>query len=297
MRLPANHQETSATTRRSTIRKLLQDYEEIPTVPSLVETVTTLTEDVNSSIDALEQVIKTDPSCVARLLQMANTAFYGSGTNRMVTSVRRVILMFGFNAVKNLTLNLTTFDCFQTKNTEEIATVQTLRLHSLAVATLAQRIAKTSPRDIDDDLAFCAGLLHDIGRVVLLHLFPQEYHRMLTQMAGEPDVDMSKVEFDTFEVTHAVAGQWLGEHWHFPAPILQVIATHHSTHAANPLVATVMLANALVHKYGVGFGGTTRSSNISGLLRLLGLPPRHAEVYLRYLDEALPHLLELAPSP
>ena len=116
---------------------------------------------------------------------------------------------------------------------------------------------------------------------------------MLTQIRDEPDADISKVEFDTFEVTHAVVGQWLGEHWHFPPPILQVIATHHSTQAANPLVATVMLANALANMYGVGLGGTVRSSNVDALLRTLGLPPKHVDQYAKYLDTELPHLTHL----
>ena len=255
MSLSDRYQELSQSTRRAQLRTLIQRCDEIPTVPHVVETVTALTDDINCSLTSLEAAIKADASCVARLLQMANAAFYGSGAPRMVTSVRRAILMFGFNAVKNITLNLTVFDCFRTNDTAEIASVNTLRLHSLAVATLSQYIAQTAPRDIDEELAFCAGLLHDFGRVVLLHFFPQEYHDLLMQFEDDPETDLSKIEFDTFGVTHAVAGQWLGELWHFPPPILQVIATHHSTHAANPLVATVMLANAIAHMYGVGFGG------------------------------------------
>jgi HD-like signal output (HDOD) protein len=184
--------------RRVQIRALLQNYKEIPTVPSVVETVTALTADVNCSLAALEAAIKIDQSCVARLLQVANSAFYGSGVNRTVTSVRRAILMFGFNAVQNITLSLTAFDCFRTQNAAEIATVHAIRLHSVAVANLAQRIAQTSPCDLDPELAYCAGLLHDLGRVVLLHLFPQEYHQLLTQSGLDLETDMSKVEFDTF---------------------------------------------------------------------------------------------------
>lgn len=297
MSLPAKYQAPSSNTRRAQIRTLLQHYEEIPTVPSMVATITALTEDINCSLGALEAAIKADPACVARLLQIANSAFYGSGATRTVTSVRRAILMFGFSAVKNVTLSLTVFDCFRTQNMTEIATVNTIRLHSLAVATLAQHIAQTSPRDIDQETAFCAGLLHDLGRVVLLHLFPQEYHAMLTQLAHDPDADISKIEFDTFEVTHAVVGQWLGEHWHFPPPILQVIGTHHSTQAANPLVATVTLANALANMTGAGLGGTGRPSNVDALLRTLGLPPKHVDQYAKYLDTELPNLTQLvAPS-
>jgi putative nucleotidyltransferase with HDIG domain len=268
----------------------------------VIETVTALTDDINCSLTSLEAAIKSDPACVARLLQMANSAFYGSGAPRMVTSVRRAILMFGFNAVKDITLSLTVFDCFRTNNATEIAAVNTLRLHSLAVATLSQYIAETCPRDIDEELAFGAGLLHDFGRVVLLHFFPQEYYQMLTRLEQAPEADISKIELNTFGVTHAVAGQWLGELWRFPPPMLHVIATHHSTHVANPLVAAVMLANALAHMHGVGFGGMTRSSNIDALLRILGLPPKQVDPYIQYLDTVLPNLSHLVthgvhPSP
>jgi len=104
---------------------------------------------------------------------------------------------------------------------------------------------------------------------------------------------MSKVEFDTFAVTHAVAGQWLGEHWHFPPQILQVIATHHSTQAANPLVATVMLANALANMCGAGLGGTVRSSSVDTLLRTLGLSSGQVDQYTQYLATELPHLNDI----
>ena len=104
---------------------------------------------------------------------------------------------------------------------------------------------------------------------------------------------MSKVEFDTFAVTHAVAGQWLGEHWHFPPSILQVIATHHSTQATNPLVAAVMLANTLANMYGAGLGGAGRSSDVDNLLRTLGLPPAQVDQYAKYLVSELPHLNDL----
>src|SRR5215467_5579262 len=293
MSLPAKNQESSPSMRRVQIRALLQNYKEIPTVPSVVETVTALTADVNCSLAALEAAIKIDQSCVARLLQVANSAFYGSGVNRTVTSVRRAILMFGFNAVQNITLSLTAFDCFRTQNTAEIAMVHAIRLHSVAVATLAQRIAQTCPRDLDPELAYCAGLLHDLERVVLLHLFPQAYHQLLAQCAHARQTDLSKVEFDTFAVTHAVAGQWLGEHWHFPQPILQVIATHHSTQATNPLVATVMLANTLANMYGAGLGGAVRSSSVDSLLRTLGLRPGQTDQYVKYLATELPHLNDI----
>lgn len=293
MSRPEKQHEVVLNSRRSQIRTLIQRCEEIPTVPSVVNTITELISDVNCSLSELEAAIKSDQSCVARLLQLANSAFYGSGTSRSVISVRRAILSYGFNAVQNITLSLTVFDCFNTNNSAEIAVVDTIRLHSLAVASLSKHIAETAPREIDEDLAFCAGLLHDIGRIVLLHLFPQEYYAMLAHFEQAPETDLSKAEFETFEVTHAVAGQWLGEQWRFPAPLLQVIATHHSTHVANPLVAAVMLANSLADMEGIGLGGTGRSSNLDTLLRTLGLTSKYVDTYVKHLENTMPSLTHI----
>jgi hypothetical protein len=78
----------------------------------------------------------------------------------------------------------------------------------------------------------------------------------------------------------------------FPAH-LQVIATHHSTQATNPLVATVMLANTLANMYGAGLGGAVRSSSVDSLLRTLGLPPGQVDQYTKYLATELPHLNDI----
>mgnify|MGYP003394182223 CR=1 FL=1 len=293
MSMPEKLQEAVPKARRARIRTLIQHCEELPTVPSVVKTITQLTSDVNCSLGELEAAIKADQSCVARLLQLANSALYSPDANRPVTSVRRAVLAYGLNAVKNLTMSLTVFECFTTKNSAEIAVVDTIRLHSLAVASLSKYIAATSAREIDEDLAFCAGLLHDIGRIVLWHMFPQEYYALLTHFDQASDVEISKAEFDTFEVTHAVAGQWLGEQWRFPAPLLQAIATHHSTHVANPLIATVMLANALADMQGIGLGGMVRSSGLDALLRMLGLTSKYVDDYARYLEDNMPNLTHI----
>lgn len=116
---------------------------------------------------------------------------------------------------------------------------------------------------------------------------------MLVHVEQTPEIDLLKAEFDTFEVTHAVAGQWLGEQWRFPAPLLQVIATHHSTHAANPLVATVMLANALADMQGVGLGGMLRSSSLDALLRSLGVTSKRVDECVNHLEADIPNLMRL----
>jgi putative nucleotidyltransferase with HDIG domain len=254
-----------------------------------------LTADVNSPLEELEAAVKHDQSCVARLLQLTNSAFHGSNTT--VTSVRRAILMFGFNAVQDIAQSLTVFDSFHTHNTAEIEMINSIRLHSLAVATLARHIADVSPRQVDAETAYCAGLLHDLGRLVLLDLFSEEYYEILTELEDDPDVELTKVELDTFEVTHTIVGQWLAEQWRFPAPVLQVIAAHHYSHIPNPLLATVMVADLLVKMQPIGLAvGHIRTANLEPALRALGLTPRHIPQFAAYLEEQAERLSHLVTT-
>ena len=121
-----------------------------------------LLSNINSSIDELEAAIVSDPSCVARLIQVANSALYGA--SELIMSVRRAILLLGFDALKDLFSHLPVFDSFIRKNASEVETINGVCLHSLAVARLSHRIAQdVRQQRVEPEAAFCAGLLHDIG--------------------------------------------------------------------------------------------------------------------------------------
>jgi HD-like signal output (HDOD) protein len=284
MRLPTNLHKFAEPDIHNHIRVLVQGCETLPTIPGTIEVILTLVEDINTSLDELATAIMNDLACTVRVLQMANSVFYGS--RRVVSSVRRAILLLGFNTIKNIAMHLPVFDSFLTHNASEIATIKRLWLHNLAVATLSRRIAV----DLDwphmqADLAFCAGLLHDLGRVVLLHLFPEESHQFLSQLERHPGGDLLTVELCAFHVTHAQVGRWFAEAWHLPAPILQTIAYHHHSHVDDPLVMTVMLADYIVRTQGIGSTeGHHHLSNPHRFAKALDLPPRYIEQYSAYIQ-------------
>ncbi|MCZ6876218.1 MAG: HDOD domain-containing protein [bacterium] len=267
---------------RVQIRTQVRYCEDIPAVPSSVKTILVLLDDINSSLDDLEKAIVSDPSCVARLIQVANSTFYGSA--QLVMSVRRAMLLLGFDALQALFANMPVYECFVQKNTAEIQMINSLRLHSLAVARLSQRIA-ADVRAIEPEVAFCAGFLHDIGQVVLLHLFPEDYYQLLSGGENDPEFDLLKAETEIFAVTHAEVGRWFAEAWYLPVPICQTIAMHHHLRAENRLVMIVKLADFIVDKERIGLvEGHTRGSSTGPLLRGLNLSAEHLKRYGRYIQ-------------
>lgn len=283
MRLSTQSSDLTIDNRRIYIRTQIRHCEDIPAVPSAVKAISALLNDINCPLDDLEAAIVSDPACAARMLQVANSAFYGS--QRAIISVRRAILLLGFNALSDLVNNMPVFDSFNRREASEIASINNLYLHSLAVARLSQRIANDAcQQNVDAEAAFYAGLLHDIGRVVLFYLFPEDYHQLLAQMEDNSQFDLSKAELETFEVTHAEAGRWFAEVCHLPAPIFNVIAFHHHLRIDNSLVMIVKLANLIVERAHIGLvDGHERETSPRPLLRGLNLSQDQFKQYSRYI--------------
>ena len=284
MQLPTQPSDSTMDNLRVYIRTQVRHCEDLPAIPRSVKTVTALLGDINSSLDEIEASIVSDPCSAIRLIQMANSAFYGS--HQVVMSIRRAILLLGFDALKLLFSNVPLHDSFVRKNTSEIQVIDSISLHSLAVARLSQRIAKdVRQRVIEPDDAFCAGLLHDIGRSVLLHLFAKDYYQLLSRVDNDPERDLFQAETQTFEVTHTEVGRWFAEAWHLPVPIVQTMAMHHHLSTENRLVMIVQLADYIVSKERIGLvDGHDRTRNPGPLLRGLDLSTEQLKQYGRFIQ-------------
>ena len=262
----------------------------LPSIPAILHPIQTLASDINCSLDALVIVFKRDPASVARLLQMVNSAMYGF--NRSIVSVRQAILLLGLNAINTIVQHATDTRSTSALPATPTRTTQDIWLHNYAVALLAQHIAMDAAHlQVDQEVAYCAGLLHDIGRVVLLHLFPEKYLTMLEQPAGDADDDITQRELDTFYVSHAQVGRWFGEQWNFPAPILKTITLHHHPQHTDGLVAIVQLADQLVKSLHIGFAMPgTPEPRFPSILRALNLHPQRVRRYADYIQEEIANL-------
>lgn len=233
---------------------ILQNYD-IPAVPMVAVRILRLIDDPKTTVDDLQKAIMVDQALAVRVLKVANSAFYGVRHN--VDTVSEAIRILGFNTIKNLTLAVATREVYKRFGLIE----QKLWEHSLGVS-IASGIIASRITSIKNEEAVVAGLLHDIGKVIMNNSEPERF-ALLTQRVYEDRVTFSEIEEDIFGFTHAEAGHILAEKWGFPELLCDVIHYHHKCYKGllqddpytSALCLIVALADAICVRLGVGYRG------------------------------------------
>ena len=199
------------------LRAEIVNAKDIPTIPALLVHILTVVDGERSSARELIEVIQRDQALTSRVLRLANSGFFAC--QRQVATLPRAVILLGFSTIKNLALGVKIWDMLMVQGG---AGLTELWEHSALVAAAARLLAQRT-RAAEADEAFTAGLLHDIGRVVLMRRFPAVYGRLTS--GGEGGLETR--ERAAFGVDHAQAGAWLFEAWALPAAIVESAARHH----------------------------------------------------------------------
>lgn len=205
--------------------------------------------DPDSSALDLGKHIAADQSLSATLLRQVNSAYYGF--YRRVTTVKDAVVILGFREVQNLVLAASAFRTFAKSNSPYNR--NQLWRHSLATAMAAERIAKRLSLEADGS-HFSAGLLHDIGKVALDSVYPDNFQEAVKR-AVEEQRPLYEIEPEIFGMDHAEIGGVLGEHWNLPPLLTEALRRHHTPDQAmlSPQLAHVTaLANHLAYEAGYG---------------------------------------------
>jgi putative nucleotidyltransferase with HDIG domain len=201
---------------------------------------------------------------------LVNSAYYGF--YRQISSISHAIVMLGFLEVRNLTLTATAFRTLGA-GTSDYDRVQLWR-HSLATAMAAEKLGKLLRLEMEG--IFESGLLHDIGKVALDLLYPEEF-RTAAHLAHTEKRFMFQTEQQIFGVDHAAIGGLLGEHWNLPQAVVEAIRFHHAPEKAelNPALTQLISAgNILTYQAGLGeFSNGLAPEITSHLQQALGLTP------------------------
>lgn len=232
-------------------KNFLRKIRNLPTLPEVLASILASLDDPRSSVTDIEKKIRYDQALTTKLLAVANSAYYGF--RHPITSVGRAVVAVGYNEVRNLAMGLSLVGFLHPSTFRHPAIARQLWLHSVAVSE-ASRLAARAMVVEDTDLAFTAGLLHDVGKVVLLAFFPDEVAELMGKMAGGRGLEEAEKEMD---MSHQEVGKALAEHWELPASVAQVISRHHrpaTTREHRELVAVVHLADFLAHSLGMGDG-------------------------------------------
>jgi HD-like signal output (HDOD) protein len=232
-----------------------------------------LTDELNRpepSLDRVAQIISRDIGMSTKILQLVNSAFFG--LPHSVHSMTEAVTHLGLATVRSLAVTLQVFSQFDARSCEGFS-LDSLANHSWVTAVAARRIAREERKNMSTlDQCFLAGLVHDVGKLVLATGSPDEYRQVLQAARSENRPD-SEVEREAFGATHAEVGAYLLGLWGLPNPIIEAVAMHHDPGRCvvtdfSPLVA-VHVAGSFVHdQLGAGNGSPHAPLDMDFLTRL-----------------------------
>jgi len=194
----------------------------LPTLPGVADKVGLLVNDPDSTSREIAQVVKRDQSLTARLLALVNSAYFGVPGG--VSSVERAISYLGYNTVYQLVLTVSVFDVLPSVDGTAFS-VKDLWKHSLGCAIASETLARHLRHSAPEEL-FTAGLLHDIGKVVLASFFASKLEEIV-QHAARDGTTFSEKERDLGFPAHDYIGRCLADKWSLPAVLRAGIGYHH----------------------------------------------------------------------
>jgi len=295
--------------REKRVELILQQLEELPTLPAIAVRILELTGSDDSSMKEVVDLISTDPSLTTRVLQLVNSA--ESGVRGEVNSVQRAIVLLGFEAIRSTVLAVGVFQTFADTPGRKPShfSRQEFWKHSIAVACCAELLAielnktKTSPEErVEPSEAFVCGLLHDLGKVALDAALPKSFDKVV-EATDLLRGNIADLERSIIGLDHMVVGKRLAERWGLPQAVRDCVWLHGQVPSALPanvkhpqLVNLVTLADSLAREQHLGFSGNySVSLPRQPLMEALGLPPGAVETALQNLVAAIePRALALS---
>jgi putative nucleotidyltransferase with HDIG domain len=225
----------------------------VPTLPTVLSQILALLNDDNSSASDLEKIIVNDQALSSKVLAVANSAYYGF--RHQILTVTRAVLALGYEEIRNICLGASLMGFLHPSTFRDQTSAELLWLHSLTVAEAA-RLVGQSAGSAEPDPAFTAGLLHDLGKVVLAAFFPEDVDSLKDLMLREA-LTYKEAE-KALDLDHGMIGKALGEHWDLPPQLSEVMGYHHDIISTLPYfntVATVHVADFLARQMGLGHSG------------------------------------------
>ncbi len=249
------------------VEKMLQDIRQLPSLSVVVLEILDSFKDEGLKIPELVRKIGRDQGLAARVLRVANSAFLGFPSK--VASINEAVVVLGFHSVRSLALAAGVIQQFppgEGNAFDRLAFWQ----HAIGVGVAARVLAQKLGRNQEE--AFTAGLLHDIGRLVLDAYFHDSFLKIL-DLAAQDDCPLVTAEKKALGMDHAEIGYEVARQWKFPLPVQLAIRGHHDPDASSSeLTDLVHLANVLAHGLEIGNSGYDQVPPLmAGAWRRLGL--------------------------
>jgi HD-like signal output (HDOD) protein len=197
---------------------MINNLDEIPSIPFLYREISKLVEE-DASIEDIAAKIEQDQSIASKVLKVANSAFYGAKTG----SINQAIMYIGLINVKNIVLTNSVFNNFGEKSKYHELLWKHVNLTNKFVNVIYQRcLNKRLP-----NVYASAGLLHDIGRILLIRFFTERYKELMVRLDAGEGKTMSNLESELIGFDHQQVGGYLLSWWEIPVPIVEAALYHH----------------------------------------------------------------------
>jgi HD-like signal output (HDOD) protein len=203
--------------------ELLAEVEGIPSLPEVMSEVMPLVNDPESSAEKVAEAIQKDVGLTAKLLKLANSAYY-SFPNRIGT-VQLAVSLLGMQEIRNLVLSASVVQMFKSFKGSPFLSFRELWVHSVNCAVVARTIAG-QVADLSAEEAFVGGILHDVGMIILIDKL-QDDLKKIVKLAEEQEIPFVEAEDQYWEHTHTRIGGVLARKWKLPKAVAEAAEQHH----------------------------------------------------------------------
>lgn len=226
------------------LESLLKQSGDLPALPEIYFKVSELIESEDSTAHEIGEAIQVDPSLTAKILKLMNSAFYGLPTH--VTSISQAVSLLGRQMLKQILIGSVLGGVFDDLKSPSFS-MRDFWSHSIKTAIIARHLAMQNRNIIDHEAFFTAGLLHDIGRLIIAKVEP-DLLAEIDVLAKADDSDILQIETNLLGATHIDVGAALMRKWAMPSMLTQCLLRHHDVDHIGPFAletSIVFLANHL----------------------------------------------------
>lgn len=238
-----------ATEVEAKLERVLARVGDLPAMPETVAEVLRLADDPDVEMGKIGDVISRDPALTAKILRVSNSSYYGM--RQYVGTIKLALVILGVREVRNIVLGVSLFESMRSETSEDVLTTE-YWTHCFSAASMCKDLGNRLKLKLQGE-DFVAGLLHDIGKMVLCRQLGDDYANLFRRSKGDP-TRLLELEVAELEFTHAEVGAALCARWNLPKTLSDSIWCHHPVAgrdlrtAKDPSLASVVrIANLALH--------------------------------------------------
>lgn len=254
-----------ATQKLEKVRREVEEIGALPTLPEIPMKILSLIADEDSSMADIAKIVETDPSLAANILKVSNSPYYG--VREKVASLKLALAILGLNEIINIVTSISIVRMFPAPKRSTGFNRIKFWQHSFGTGCAAQMLSRELRFEMEG-VEFVAGLIHDLGKLIIDQYFHPKLKEILLAQEKE-EIEPTQAEVKIMGVDHATLAAWLAQSWHLPSTLVEAIEHHHrpldvlalTAPSRQPFLAAIVhLADILASEPDLGFTESSDSS-------------------------------------